>query len=65
MAYFREAKSNRFLPARQPSEFQGRGGNGKKARRQRHMEAGLERERREKAAGVRLVYYMYHPLWLY
>ena len=39
----REAESGSFLPVRDPNEFHGRGGNAKKAKRQRHMKAGLER----------------------
>ena len=51
-SHLREAENDGFLPARDPKDFQGRGAAGKKARRQRHMEAGLERERREKEGGV-------------
>ena len=51
-SHLREAENDGFLPARDPKDFQGRGAARKKARRQRHMEAGLERERREKEGGV-------------
>ena len=44
-SHLREAENDGFLPARDPKDFQGRGAAGKKARRQRHMEAGLEREK--------------------